>query len=290
MLNDNWVLGIEDEIRNAPYYKILWGIICLLSGFVVFVLNKIPNIPWEIPETIFLISFFVFFIALIKLIESPKNPEYLAYYLYKIGEKFSDFENENRYLKKNKQYIKNCNTQISYLSNEKFRQSYYFIGDIIKFFDDLEDLIMRLNHLYTIGNEDKTIMTRIMGMSSDNFIEEKEFISSNLMELANLIYREHSILIPKHMNIASIILKELDYIPKRQFKKSSSKYLKEIWNKLHYNLKYLIFGITIFVIIFVISSQILEHFGQEQTYSTAMIASAALTAVALAQIDRFITR
>jgi hypothetical protein len=290
MSNDNWVLGIEDEMRNAPYYKILWGIICLLSGFVVFVLNKIPNIPWEIPETIFLISFFVFFIALIKLIESPKNPEYLAYYLYKIGEKFSDFENENRYLKKNKQYIKNCNTQISYLSNEKFRQSYYFIGDIIKFFDDLEDLIMRLNHLYTIGNEDKTIMTRIMGMSSDNFIEEKEFISSNLMELANLIYREHSILIPEHMNIASIILKELDYIPKRQFKKSSSKYLKEIWNKLHYNLKYLIFGITIFVIIFVISSQFLEHFGQEQTYSTAMIASAALTAVALAQIDRFITR
>lgn len=290
MLNDNWVLGIEDEIRNAPYYKILWGIICLLSGFVVFVLNKIPNIPWEIPETIFLISFFVFFIALMKLIESPKNPEYLAYYLYKIGEKFSDFENENRYLKKNKQYIKNCNTQISYLSNEKFRQSYYFIGDIIKFFDGLDDLIMRLNHLYTIGNEDKKIMTRIMGMSSDNFIEEKEFISSNLMELANLIYREHSILIPEHMNIASIILKELDYIPKRQFKKSLSKYLKEIWNKLHYNLKYLIFGITIFVIIFVISSQILEHFGQEQTYSTAMIASAALTAVALAQIDRFITR
>lgn len=290
MLNDNWVLGIEDEIRNAPYYKILWGIICLLSGFVVFVLNKIPNIPWEIPETIFLISFFVFFIALMKLIESPKNPEYLAYYLYKIGEKFSDFENENRYLKKNKQYIKNCNTQISYLSNEKFRQSYYFIGDIIKFFDGLEDLIMRLNHLYTIGNEDKKIMTRIMGMSSDNFIEEKEFISSNLMELANLIYREHSILIPEHMNITSIILKELDYIPKRQFEKSLSKYLKEIWNKLHYNLKYLIFGITIFVIIFVISSQILEHFGQEQTYSTAMIASAALTAVALAQIDRFITR
>ena len=39
MSNDNWVLGIEDEIRNAPYYKILWGITFLLSGFFLFVLD-----------------------------------------------------------------------------------------------------------------------------------------------------------------------------------------------------------------------------------------------------------
>ncbi len=69
MSHDNWVLGIEDEIKNAPFYKFLWAIVFLLSGFILIVLDKIPDIPWGI----------------------------------------SDFENENRYLKKNKQYIKNCN-------------------------------------------------------------------------------------------------------------------------------------------------------------------------------------
>ena len=291
MTHDNWILGIEDEIRNAPSYKLLWGIIFLLSGFVVFVLSKRPDILGEIPDIIIIISLFVFFIALIKLTESPKNPEYLAYYLYKIGEKLSDFENEKRYLKQNKQYIKKCNSQISSLRYEIIRHSEYFIGDIIKFIDDLEDLIMRLNHLYSIGNEDETIMTRLMGKSSDNSITEKEFISSNLMGLANLIYREHSILISDHVNIARKILDELDYIPKRQFKKKSlSEYTKEIWNKLPHNLKYLIFGTTIFTIIFVILSQILVHFGQEQPYSMAMGASAVLTAGVLTQINRFIAR
>ena len=290
MSHDNWVLGIEDEIKNAPFYKFLWAIVFLLSGFILIVLDKIPDIPWGISEIINFILLFVSLIVLIKLTKSPKNPEYLAYYLYKIGEKFSDFENENRYLKKNKQYIKNCNRQISYLSNEKIQYSEYFIDDIIKFFDDLEDLIMRLNHLYCIGNEDETIMTRLMGMSSDNFITEKEFISKNLMELANLIYREHSILIPEHMNIARKILDELEYIPKRQFRKSLSEHVKEIWNKLHYNLKCLIFSATLFLIIFFILSQILVHFGQEQPYSIAVGAGAVLTVGVLTKIDWFIAR
>jgi len=293
MSGDNWVLGIEEEIRNAPYYRILWGFILLLCGLVFFFLVKRPDIFVEIrdiiPDIIIWISLtgFVIF-AFIKFSKSLMYHEYLAYYLYKIGENFTDFENENRYLKKNKQYIINCNKQISYMSDENF--DHYFTGKIIEFFNDLEDLIMRLNHLYSIGNKDKTIMTKLMGMSSDDFITEKEFISRNLMELANLIYREHSILIPEHVNIARKILDELDYIPKRQFKKSFSKYTKEIWNKLPYNLKYLIFGTTIFGIIFVILSQILVHFGQEEPYSISMVASAALTTGVLTKFDWFITR
>lgn len=290
MSHENWVLGIEDEIKNAPFYKFLWAIVLFLSGFVLFVLNERPNILGEIPDNIIIISLIVFFIALIKLIESPKNPEYLAYYLYKIGEQLSDFENEIRYLKKNKQYLKKCNSQISSLRNEITLHQKYFMGDIVKFLDDLEDLIMRLNHLYSIGNEDKTIMTKLMGMSSDNFITEKEFISSNLIELANLIYREHSILIPDHVNNARKILDEFEYIPKRQFEKSLSEHVKERWNKLHYNLKSLIFSATFFVIIFFILSQILVHFGQEQPYSIAMGASAVLTVGALTKIDLFIAR
>jgi len=290
MSNDNWVLGIEDEIRNAPYYKILWGFILLLAVLSVLFVIIIPDIPWEIPDIIFFILGIVFIFAFAKFIDSPKNPEYLAYYLYKIGEKLYDFESENRYLKKNKQYVKNCNSQISSLRNEITQHPMYFMGGIIKFYDNLEDLILRLNHLYSIGNKDETLTTKLMGMSSDDFITEKEFISNNLMELANLIYREHSILIPDHGDIANKILDELDYIPKRQFKKSLSGYPKEIWNKLDYKSKYLIFSITIFVIIFFIFSQILVHFGQEQPYSIAMLASAGLTGGALTQIDRFIKR
>ena len=287
MSNDNWVLGIEEEIRNAPYYKILWGFILLLSVLFVII---IPYLPLAISDTIIFILAIVFVFAFAKLISSPKNPEYLAYYLYKIGEKLSDFESENRYLKKNKKYVKNCNSQISSLHNEITQHPMYFMDGIIKFYDNLGDLIMRLNHLYSIGNKDETITTKLMGMSSDDFITEKEFISNNLMTLANLIYREHSILIPDHVDIANKILDEIDYIPKRQFKKSLTGYPKEIWNKLDYNLKYLIFGTMIFTLIFIILSQILVNFGQEQPYSTAMLASAALTGGALTQIDRFIKR
>ena len=174
------------------------------------------------------------------------------------------------------------------MNYEKIQKSEYFISDIIEFFNDLEDLTMRLNHLYNIGNEDKTIMTRLMGMSSDDYITEKEFISKNIMELSNLIYREHSFLVPEHVIIARKLLDELDYIPKRQFEKSFSRYVKEIWNKLDYKFKYLFFGATILTAIFFIVSLILILLKQEQPYSAAMIVSASLTAVVLSQIDRFI--
>ena len=290
MSHNNWVLGIEEEIRNAPYYKILWGIIFLLSGFVVFVLSKRPNIIGEIPEIINVILLILFFIALVKYVESPKNPEYLAYYLYKIGENLPDFENEKRFLKKNKHYLKNCDKQISYLRDEYFKNSEYFIGNIIEFFNNLDDLIIRLNYLYSFGNEDETIMTRLMGMSSEQYITEKEFVSKNFMDLANLIYKEHLILIPDHVNITHKILGEIDYIPKKQFEQSLSEYLKKIWNKQSYNKKCLVFSITFFVISLIILSQVLIHFEQEQSYSTAMLASAGLTAGVLARIDWFITR
>ena len=290
MSHNNWVLGIEEEIRNAPYYKILWGIIFLLSGFVVFVLSKRPNIIGEIPEIINVILLILFFIALVKYVESPKNPEYLAYYLYKIGENLPDFENEKRFLKKNKHYLKNCDKQISYLRDEYFKNSEYFIGNIIEFFNNLDDLIIRLNYLYSFGNEDETIMTRLMGMSSEQYITEKEFVSKNFMDLANLIYKEHLILTPDHVNITHKILGEIDYIPKKQFEQSLSEYLKKIWNKQSYNKKCLVFSITFFVISLIILSQVLIHFEQEQSYSTAMLASAGLTAGVLARIDWFITR
>lgn len=290
MSHNNWVLGIEEEIRNAPYYKILWGIVFLLSGFIVFVLGNRPDIIGEIPEIINVILLILFFIALVKYVESPKNPEYLAYYLYKIGENLPDFENEKRFLKKNKQYLKNCDKQISYLRDEYFKNSEYFIGNIIEFFNNLDDLIIRLNYLYSFGNEDETIMTRLMGMSSEQYITEKEFISKNFMNLANLIYKEHLILIPDHVNITHKILGEIDYIPKKQFEQSLSEYLKKIWNKQSYNKKCLVFSITFFVISLIILSQVLIHFEQEQSYSTAMLASAGLTAGVLARIDWFITR
>lgn len=289
MSHNNWVLGIEDEIKNAYYYKLLWAFIFLSSGFVVFFLNKRPHILGEIPEIILNISLLIFLFSLVKLTISPKNPEYLAYYLYKVGDNFSDFETESRYLKKNKQYIKKCNRQITYLNYEKIQKSDYFISNIIEFLNDLEDLTMRLNHLYNIENEDKMIISRLMGMSSDDYITEKEFISKYIIELSNLIYREHSFLVPEHVIIARKLLDELDYIPKRQFEKSFSRYFKEIWNKLDYKFKYLFFGATILTAIFFIVSLILVLLEQEQPYSAAMFVSASLTAVVLSQIDRFIT-
>ena len=61
MSHNNWVLGMEDEIKNAPYYKLLWAFIFLSSGFVVFFLNKRPYILGEIPEIILIISLLMLF-------------------------------------------------------------------------------------------------------------------------------------------------------------------------------------------------------------------------------------
>lgn len=293
MSNNNWVSGIEEEIKNAPKYRLLWGIILLLSGFFILFLEKRPDILGEISDIMIIISLFVFVFALIKISHTPKAPEYLAYYFYKIGDGFTVFGDENRYLEKNKQYIKNCNGQILYLRNEIFHE--HFVGDINKFYDDLEDLIMRLNHLYSVGNKDETMMVNVKGLlldspDSDGSITEREFISRNLMDLANLIYREHSILTHNHATILRRILDELDYIPKRQFKKSLSKYAEEIWNKLSYPSKCLIFLTTFSVIIFVIVSQILVYFNQEQPYAISMGADAVLTAAVLTKIEWFISR
>ena len=276
-----WIEDIDQEIASAPNRRLLWVFVELILGIIFYLLIYRPDLLGKPSEEIvfFLLLAVVFVFG--KIIESPRNSDYLAYYLYKIGDGFVDYEVGTNQLKKNRKYIKNCSKQISSLFDGVSGE---FVYNILDFFNDLENIILRLNYIYCKENKDDKLMTKLEGTT------EREFISSKLKELANLIHKENSSLTSTHVNLANEILNELKDMPEKPLKKALSKYPKEIWNKLPYGLKYVIFGATVFGTLFLFSSLILELLGQENPYSTAMLASAPLTAVVLTQIDRFISR
>ena len=277
-----WIEDIDQEIASAPNRRLLWLFVELILGVIFYLLFYRPDLLGKPSEEIVFVLLLAVVFVFGKIIESPRNSDYLAYYLYKIGDGFVDYEVGTNHLKKNRKYIQNCNKQISSQIDELSGE---FIYNILDFFNNLENIILRLNYIYCKENKDDTLMIKLEGMS-----KEREFISSKLKELANLIHKENSSLTSTHVNLANEILDELKDIPEKPLKKALSKCPKKIWNRLPYGLKYVIFGATVFGILFLFSSQILELLGQENPYSTAMLASAPLTAVVLTQIDRFINR
>ena len=222
-----WIEGIEQEIPKNVFKKRLWGFVIFVCCICLYVLFKYNAFIVSQPISLSVIII-VFFIAIAKIQEYPKIiPNYLAYYLYKIGDEFADFEDETNYLKRNQNYVSNCDKQITKLNEEL---SGDFVDNIVDFLDNLENINLRLNHLYSKENIDNALMTKIEGMSSQEFINKKDFISSSLKELANLIHKEHSVLTPTHVALTSKILDEIKDIPKKPIKNyiSISELLKEI--------------------------------------------------------------
>lgn len=290
----NWVKGVEDELRTSFYKRILWAFILIISALAFYFSNKISLIFGLSENPIGLISILLGLIAIIGVISSPKHPDYLAYYLYQIGSEILNFETNEKYLKRNQNYIKICREQLLYLigEGEGDLSAKYFTRNIVDFLNKIYYIILRLNYIYIKENIDEKLMTKLDGMSSEISIMEREFLSSNLISLANLIHRENSSLTQAHADITNKISEELKDIPEEPFNKPLSEYVKEkIWSKLNYNLKILIFLGTVFVTIFIILSQILIYSGSgQQSYTTAMAVSGVLTAAAFSKIDLFITR
>lgn len=283
---DNWVLAIEQDLNNHRHTKLIWCVVFLMNIIVFYLSKEIPYFRGtaEYIEIIFLI---VLFVAIAKVSESHKNPDYLAFYLYKIGYELPDFELEKRYLKGFQKYIKKCNKQILYLY-EASQQTEYFVDDVLGFLSTLWDIIMRLNYTYSKEANDETLMDKLCGTSSDIEITKHEFISLNLIELANLIHKEHSILTENHDRLAKIISNEMEDIPIKPFKKDIPGHFKKRWNILPYTSKVLLFSLTLFGIMFVFLSQILMFYGHEQPYSEAILKSVVITAAVFTQIGRFI--
>lgn len=290
----NWVKGIEEELTKSFYKKIVWAIIFLLSIFALYFSKNVSLILGITDDSIIgLILILLAIIALGGALAYPKHPDYLAYYLYQIGNELPEFELDDNYLKRNQKYIKNCSKQISNIigEGEGDLRAKYFTDNIVAFLDKLDNIILRLNHLYSREDIDETLMTKLNGMSSEQFITEREFISSNLISLANLIHKESSGLTQAHVDIANKLSEELKDISEKPFNKSLSEYIKEIWSKLHYNLKILIFLGIVFGTIFIVLAQILVYYGiGQQSYTTAMAVSGVLTAAAFSKIDLFIAR
>lgn len=286
---DNWVLGIEQEVANYPYKRFLGSLTLVISILILYFLKDISFLGVQNNIIIFLFSALI--ILSIILLVSPKNPNYLAFYIYQVGYEFPDFEVENSYLKRVQSHIKNCSKQVSYLRNDNFQQAKYFIDNILDFLDNLDHILLRLNHIYSKKNIDEALMAKLNETGPTLFMTKRDVISSKLIELAKLIHKNNSSLTQEHVNITNEILKELDGIPEKPFTKPLSEYFKEIRDKLPYKLRILIFLIAIFGIIFIVLSQILIYYGLgQQSYTTAMAVSGVLTAAAFSKIDLFITR
>ena len=163
-----------------------------------------------------------------------------------------------------------------------------FIDDILDFFKNLEDMNLRLNYIYTKKNIDevtkKLKLNERRSAPLDPFTPKCEDISSKLKELANIIHKNNLSLTQEHNDITNKILDELEDIPEKPFQKSLLDYTKENWNKFPHNLKYAICGITTFVIFFIIFSQLLIYFKQEQVYAYALVASIPSTIFILPRI------
>jgi hypothetical protein len=131
-------------------------------------------------------------------------------------------------------------------------------------------------------------MNKIDGMSSELFTTERDFISSKLTNLANLIHDKHSSL-TEALALAEIILNELKDIPEKPVHKPLSVFVKERWDDLPYKLRIVFFLVFIFISTFLILSRILIGYGQgQQSYAIAIGVSGVLTAAALNKIDLFI--
>jgi len=287
-----WVEGIEQEIAKAPSNRILLALIAAGSVLLFYFLDKKPDILGAFQGLIMFVLFCVVFIAIVNIIESKKEPDYLAYYLYKIGEELDDFEIEDNYLTRNRNYIKNCRKQLLYLigDGQTDLRPRYFIKNVTDFIDKIYNIITRLNFIYSRGYMNEVLMTKLEGMSSEPFTNEKDFLSSNLIALANLIHKDHSTLTHEHIDLTDKILNELKDLPEKPIQKSLLEYAKEIWNKLSYNSKYQICVILTFIIPFAGFSQLLIYFKQEEAYSYALVATVALATYVLPKIERFIAR
>jgi len=290
---NNWVLSIEEEIAKAPIKKIAWGLVALLSiAGIFFVSRSLGIFGISMGESIgrsIATVLIVLFVISFRQIQSPENLDYMAYYLYQIGYEILDFENKNRYLDRNRKYIQNCDEQLSNLMI-KFGGVEYFVGDISNFLKKFNDLILRLNKIYSKEEIKDAIIAKLDGESSDKFISEREFISSNLLELANLIHRENKILTSNHVNYLDKLLNELNDIPGKPIHKATSDIPKDIWIKLPYSVKILIFLGIVFAFSFYISSQIMIYYVVTDPYTPAMIVGGSLAAAAFSKIELFITR
>lgn len=274
--NFNWIKGIENDLKNSFNKRILWAVILVLSVVIIRYSDNISLLIGGIvsSDSLSIVSLILLLISFVGVLNSPEHPNYLAYYLYQIGSELSDFEIEENYLKRNKNFVKNSSKQLSSLigvGGNNLRET-YFTDDIISFLDELYDIILRLNYVYSSNEID------------EQFMNERDFLSIKLINLANIIHKNHSNLTASHIEFAEEISNSLKDIPPKSLEvnKILLEFCKEKWNEQQYIVKITVLLTSIFFISYYIISQVEPD--------NALVISTMITVGFLTKIELFIKR
>ena len=198
-----WLKGIEQDITNNKTKKVIWALILLLSLISSYFNTDISNFSGISQDNLGLSSVIVIFISLVSILSYPEHhPNYLAYYFNQIGNELPGFVNEHNYLKRNQKLIKDCAKQIKHLSKQN---TGYFSDNIIDLFDNLDEIVLHLNYIFTEGDVDKI------------YSNKENELSAKFIQLADIIHDNYSSLTPRHLELTNEILSLIKNTPVKTF-------------------------------------------------------------------------
>lgn len=246
-----WLKGIKQDISDNKRKKNIWSLILVLSLLSLYFTKEISTFTGVSLDNIVLSIFIGFLLSLSSILVHPTHPNYLAYYFYQIGNELSGFENDHNYLKRNQKYIKYCAWQIKHLRG---LNAGYFSDNVIDLFDNLYQIVLHLNYIYTKGDMNNT------------YLSEENKIQSKFIELADVIHNNYSNLTPLHLKLTHEILNLIEGTPIKRFEyhKLFIENIKQKWADQHYVLRYLVVLLGAFVIFFYALLQLMMYYGIEK--------------------------
>lgn len=272
-----WVKGIEQDISNNKQNKIIWLLILLLSSLSLYFLKDISDFSGIYSDDLGLLLIAIILFSLVGILSYLEHPNHLAYYFNQIGKELPDFENEPNYLKRNRKFIKSCAKQIKRLRQQN---TGHFADDITYFFNDLYQIVLHLNYIFTEGDIDET------------YLNKQNDISSKLIELADIIHNDHTSLTPKHVELTNEILNLIKTTPLKSFEYHTLfiENVKQKWAGQRYVLRILVVLLTAFFVFFYGLLQLMMNYGLEkETYVPyAILGSIALIGILFSKIDLLI--
>ena len=156
----------------------------------------------------------------------------------------------------------------------------YFSGNISDFFNNLYQIVLHLNYLFDKGEVDET------------FLKERTDISLKLIELADLIHKNHSNLTPKHLELTTGILNLIKHAPVKSFgyRKLFMENIKQKWNEQPYLSRIFLFLLSVFILIYLAIFNFMINYGLERELcvTSAITGSIALVVASLLKIEVFI--
>ncbi|MDO8726628.1 MAG: hypothetical protein Q7J35_11225 [Candidatus Methanoperedens sp.] len=273
-----WITDIESDEKDYKKKRndiFIFSLFIFIAYAIVVQLKFLNNLYVAILTVIILLILIVF---LSKIQAQELNlPNLLAANLFNIGTELEAFDSTSpSYLKRNQQYLKNCQR----ILNDLFVEDSYFIEDYKKFLNNIDNIILRINYFYSINSK-----------------PTNHSISSDLKALAETIHNDYKNLKPVHTAYVEGILSNLQAIEPKPLNISFiNKWLKSFitgWYNISYS--YRAASTLLFIGIITFSSLsigMIYVLGMENqlSYSNSIMGAIAIIAGSITQIDKIVPK